>query len=305
MKQKYSFIAAVLVVIVCLPLFFQNCAQKGGGNNYASQGTTTSSVYPLGTTTTTIATSTTTTVAGSNPILIEVANNAGFSAQTTSFNYNETIFVRVKNLGSAGQGCSEVVGSSDGRCNLAIANNFTNLSAPDWIYNSASGEWSYSINSKNWHGRTVKLFFKRSSDSAINAVAITTQSIADATTSDVMVFYSSDPAGRQVIMDVKRNPSVTFYSHVKNGVNSADYLCHYVMTNPNGSSNPVDNCASSTPIGAGDTNWLLLPTETAADGNASMLSFVDQSANFHATAWKAYIYKGGVKHGPFYFTVKP
>lgn len=276
---RYKKLPALVFTVsaIAIVVFFQNCAGKGG--DYA--GGTSSSSGGAGTW-------------SSSNVTITHSISSGFNTQTISFNYNDTVFQKVKGLGPQGFGCTEFATQEDNKCNDPAQ--MTDLSNAGWSYNTAADEWTHQFAAKTMHGRTAKMVFRRNpNDTAYFYQAITIQSIADASTNDVAFFMSLDAAGRNVIgPNVKI--STAFYSHLKNGLTGSTYFCQFVKTNGDGTNNATDPCANSLPPTA---PWIALPSETANDANTSMLSYYNAANMYHVTDVFNYAYKDGIKYGPF------
>lgn len=228
---------------------------------------------------------------------VDYSNVPSYATNPAVFNYSDTIYQRAINFNSTAQGCIEIVGQSDGFCNVPA--NMVALSSPSagWTFNSGSNIWSTSMPVNFMHGRTYKAVHKRTQDGQSVVKIFSVQSIAAATTNDVMHFYSTDPGGLNVIGDVSNTQSTPIYSHIKNGTTS-DYICQYVISKQDGTSNGPDNCATTVPP---DSNWKPIPAETYADGNNTMLTYSLVPNTIHVTKVKSYVFKGGTKYGPWLF----
>jgi len=274
-RKLSAFIFTISAIVIVV--FFQNCAGKSGSYSSQSTGTTNPTTW---------------TTAGTPTIYH--SSTPGFNTFTSFFNFNDTVYQKVKGLGATGYGCPEIVGQETGKCNIAA--NMISLAAIGWSYNSTTDEWTSHFPAQIMHGRTVRMVFRRSQTSPeYFDQTVSFQSVADASTSDVIFFMSLDPQGKNVIgADVKT--STAFYSHVKNGTAGSTYLCQWVKTNTNGTTNPNDPCAGTTP----PTNpWVALPYETVSDSNTSMLTYPNPANTYHVTDVLNYLFKDGVKYGSF------
>lgn len=278
-KKLFHFLI-IFLVLVAVVVAFQNCQQSDipySAIQNSSRGPT-----PM-----------------PSSAKVYLSKNTNFSTEDSFYNYSDTLYQKVVGLGPQGTACPVDANQDDGNC---LGGYLLLSTLADWTYNSSRDEWTSSLPVKAWHGRTWRLYYKVQGELVPLVKSVSVQSIAQATTTDVVVFTSLDSAGLNVIgPNIKQNQA--FYSHIKNGTPSS-FICQYVSKcasssgcqNPGTLTNPTNFCSSTTPSTQASI-WASLANTTPVNngGNTTMMSYFNAANTYHITDTLFYVFKDNVK----------
>lgn len=262
-------------VVLSLVISFQNCGKKDSTVDALNS--------PSEVTTTTLGGG-----GGTRGITVISSNNMSYSSNKTYFTYEETVYQKVTGLGPQAWACAELIGQSEGLCQNYPTNWVQLQNAGGWVWNSADQTWKNSAVVKDYHGMSMRQFFRHETNGTSKIVNMSFESAASANTSDIRIFYSRDVTGLQNNNAFKLGS--TFYSHVKNGTRSM-YACYWKV----GTANPCTTSPAAAP-----SSWSLLRAEDAPDGNDTMLTYVNSATAIGAGQYWGYLTTdsaGTVKHG--------
>lgn len=286
-----------VVLFAVILLVYQNCQKKDSGAYGVVGNSTISSEVDA-----------TPTPEEQTYIKVWTSNFSDFHNTTNNqFDYSDTIYQKVENLGPDGKGCEVITGNFPTQCAQLLS--YKRLSEiSSWSYDSSTDVWSTHFPAKNYHGMRVEQRFimsgkttegpyKALGDSGLFFV----KSVASTATDDIVVFASSDLAGQSVINSIPQNHA--FYTHVKLG-NTSQKVCQFVTKTVSGQTNTVNNCTLANVNNP--SYWIALPDDEVADNNASMTTYYEPANTYHKTGIGNYIYSNGQVYGPFWiFIVDP